>query len=127
MYTQIVKDAINKEVNAIKEHSTEKERENLNLAIFNPKLPEGCLYGQLFGGCHSHRAKHMLNLCAVPYSSKINEHVEPTEKDFHQRRLFQVGHHDTYSIVEFAIFNDASIRPNIIGFLKSEATEFKFV
>jgi len=126
-YTTQVQKAIVAEATALKAFLHKDEAANLDIETFDPTLPHGCVYGQAFGECHSVRAGHALKKCAVPYSTKINEFVEPeTDAHFESRKKFVVGHDDVYSILEFAAFNDDTFRHKVIPFLKGEKDILEF-
>lgn len=115
-----------KEATLLKQHCTPEELQALNLEDFDPTLPHGCLHGQMHGECHSPRAVELLNLCAQPYSTHIDRVTPPTEDSFDNRKPFVVGHDDVYSHLEFVMFNDESVRPTVIAFLKGETDTLDF-
>lgn len=126
-YTPEIREAITKEADALKSHLTTAEKTNLDHKTFDPTVSHGCVYGQVTGGCHSTRAKHLLQKCAVPYSHKIDEYVPAEENShFEDRKLFKMGIDDTYSHLEFAMFNDAELREEVISYLKSEVPSLDF-
>lgn len=124
--TDELKAAILKEATLLKENCSVAELAALNLENFDPTLPDGCVHGQMHGACHSERAIELLNLSAVPYSTKIDEYVAPTEENFDKRKPFVVGHDDVYSVLEFFMFNDETIRAEVLAFLQGETDTIAF-
>ena len=53
------------EIEMLRLHATDKEKENLNFFGFNPVRPRRCVYGQLTGDCQSKRAKELMDLACI--------------------------------------------------------------
>ncbi len=54
-----------KEVEALKEHATTAEKNNLNRNSFDPETINNCIYGQMTGDCESKRAAFLMNKACV--------------------------------------------------------------
>lgn len=53
------------EIDMLKKHATQKEKNNLDFSEFNPMYPNSCIYGQLTGACDSKRAKSLMNKSCI--------------------------------------------------------------
>ena len=53
------------EIDMLKLHATDEEKEYLDFDSFDPDKPKKCIYGQITGNCNSHRAMQLMQLGCV--------------------------------------------------------------
>lgn len=51
------------EIDMLKLHASDGEKDRLNFHIFNPKHQRQCIYGQTTGDCESERAHELMDAC----------------------------------------------------------------
>lgn len=87
-----------KEVEALREHATDEEKERLDFYNFNPRTVRGCIYGQMTRDCESERAHELMNLSCVRQmniknGSKVGT-TDLTDKTFTEIAHFVNGDYD---------------------------------
>lgn len=53
------------EIEMLKLHTTQEEKESLFFGNLDPDSPSECIYGQMFDGCYTPRAKKMMDKCCI--------------------------------------------------------------
>ena len=102
-------------------HATAKERAKLDFKDLMPQSHTHCIYGQMTGDCFSKRATKLLNLCAIPYSSKIEDKEPPIAKAFvASDDRVDVEHKMAFSPIEFYIVHAHDENATLIAFLRGE-------
>jgi hypothetical protein len=61
---QFLKD-VEHEILSLRQNATDKEKEGLDFRLFNPILPQKCIYGQMCGNCETDRARELMLLSCV--------------------------------------------------------------
>ena len=107
------------EADKLKQHATAEELARLDLPI-RSNDPYRCIYGLLARGCTTDRAIELLRLCAIPYSSNLQDFVEPTETFEPKSRTERIGRIDVFSAIEFYIFRRFSKKAPLVKYLKGE-------
>lgn len=64
------------EIDMLKQHATELEKERLNFLSFNAMNFDTCIYGQLTGNCSSLRAKDLMDLSCTRVLHLSDEGVD---------------------------------------------------
>lgn len=97
---------VRNEANLIKQHATTEEVAKLSTENFEPMDTDNCIYGQMTGDCRSLRAIELLNICAIKYSSIIDEHIKPREEDSFEKRKVGRALNTAVSPIEFYIYQN---------------------
>jgi len=53
------------EIEQLKIHASNREKNNLDFRAFDPVVPTQCIYGQMTGACYSKRAKELMDLSCI--------------------------------------------------------------
>lgn len=61
---QFLKDVMH-EIEMIKLHADQEEKNRLDFGSFNPEYATDCIYGQMTGSCRSARAKKLMELSCI--------------------------------------------------------------
>lgn len=81
------------EVELLKIHATEEERQRLDEKDFNPDSVFYCIYGLLAGNCKTRRAKELMDLCCkrIMNLEKYQLQEKPLRGSVYQDKIFQVN------------------------------------
>lgn len=109
---ETLKELTIREATNLKQHITEKEKQNLNKRLFYPNSAHCCIYGQMTGGCSLPRAIELAKLCIGKVSVK--------ELDGSRISTTKPKNNNRFSPLEVYIYKYRGSGEKIIDFLKGE-------
>lgn len=114
------------EIEGIKKHATQEERDKLDIEFFNPEYKNSCIYGLMTGNCNNERGIELIRLC-TQYSYAVDNigevyvllQVKPRSR-FEELKV-------RYSLLELYIYK-AQIETveRLMAYLKGESETFEY-
>ena len=114
--TNELKKLVIEEATKLKQHATKTQLRKLAYLTLNGTSTKNCIYGKMTGDCYSREATRLLNLCATPYSSSINELTDPNQEIFKEGYFVRA----VYSPIEYYIADQNAEKKALVDFLKGK-------
>lgn len=119
MITTELEKLVSDEVEKLRIHATEEERNRLDFDSLDSNHTGLCIYGQMTGNCYSKRSHDLLKLCATPYSWSVLELVPLQNKSLWEDELNARFARGLFSAIEFYICQKGADNKGLIERLRS--------